>query len=115
MPGAAITSALQPPTLATSTSPSTKILPLSYAVPWHLVVENKSGGDLTAIRLRFRTHTNAPWTPWQSVSSGLPIPAGTEGNTISIVDPDTCAQAIEVELTAASTGVAAFWLAGVAP
>jgi hypothetical protein len=96
--------------LVTGTSPVTKVFALDYALPWHAVVENSSGGDLTAIRVRFRTFEKGPWSPWEVVSSGLPIAAG---HTISLAETDRPAQAIEVEFTAASTGVAVLWLVGV--
>jgi hypothetical protein len=94
----------------TGTSPVAQVLATNYALPWHLIVKNESGGDLNAVRVRSRTHEKGPWSPWQSVASGLPIAAGA---TLSLVERDVPSQAIEVELTAASTGVASLWLVGV--
>ncbi len=96
--------------VVTSASPSTKVLVTNYALPWHLLVKNESGGDLTAVRLRARTHENGPWSPWVSVTTGLPV---ATGGTLSIAERDIPSQAIEVELTAASAGVASLWLVGV--
>jgi hypothetical protein len=100
---------LPPKSVTTGTTPVTQLFVVNHALPWHLIVQNTAGGDLTTLRLRSRTHTNGPWTPWESVPSGLPV---SEGDTISLVEIHTLAQAIEVELTAASAGAAALWWVG---
>lgn len=94
----------------TKATPVTQVLVTNYALPWHLIVQNEAGGDVTTVRLRSRTHEKGPWSPWQSVTSGLPIAAGAP---LSIAERDIPSQAIEVELTAASAGVASLWLVGV--
>jgi hypothetical protein len=43
------------------------------------------------------------------VTSGLPIAAGS---TLSLAERDRLAQALEIEVTAASAGVASLWLVG---
>ena len=95
-------------TVTTSSSPATSTITTNYAL-WLLVVKNVSGGDLTTVRLRHRTHSNGPWSPWESVASGLPVAAGA---TLSIGETSRRAQAWEVELTAASAGSVELWLAG---
>lgn len=107
---ASLTADTQGLTLATSGTPATQVLLVQHALPWHLILKNVSGGNVTAVRLRARTHAAGPWTPWESVSTGLPIAAG---DTLSLVERDLRAQAIEVEVTAASAGSVEFWLAGV--
>ena len=96
--------------LATSTTPASRVLAVDYTLPWHLVIHNVTGGDITQVKVRSRTHEKAPWTAWETVTSGLPLKSP---DTLSLVEKDTRAQAIEVELTANADGVATFWLAGV--
>lgn len=100
---------LPPKSVTTGTTPVTQLFVVNHALPWHLIVQNTAGGALTALRLRSRTHANGPWTPWENVTSGLPV---SEGHTISLVEIHTLAQAIEVELTAASAGAATLWWVG---
>lgn len=97
-------------TVATSSSPATQVLTTNYAL-WTLIVKNTTGsGDLSTVRLRHRTHEAGPWSPWESVATGLPVSAG---NTLSIAETARRAQAWEVELTAASAGSVELWMAGV--
>jgi len=109
MPVASLTVNLRAQRIVTSTSPATKVLVTDYALPWHLVLEATSGGNVTAVRVRQRTHEDAPWSPWEAVTSGLPI---ASGSTLSLAERDRLAQALEIEVTAASAGVASLWLVG---
>lgn len=110
MSAPSLTADAQGVTVTTSSSPATQVLLTEYALPWHLILKNVSGGNLTVVRVRYRTHAHGPWSPWESVSSGLPVAAGA---TIDLVEKDRRAQAMEVELTAASAGSVELWLAGV--
>jgi hypothetical protein len=96
-------------TVATSASPATQTITTNYAL-WTLILKNVSGGDLSTVRLRHRTHEAGPWSPWESVASGLPVAAGS---TLSIAETARRAQAWEIELTAASAGSVELWMAGV--
>jgi len=97
-------------TVVTSSSPATATLTTNYSL-WLLVLKNLSGsGDLSTVRLRHRTHALGPWSPWESVASGLPVAAGS---TLSLGETSRRAQAWEIELTAASAGSVELWLAGV--
>lgn len=101
VPGVAVT---------TSSSPATQVLTTNYAL-WTLILKNVTGsGDLSTVRLRHRTHEAGPWSPWESVSTGLPVAAGS---TLSIAENSRRAQAWEIELTAASAGSVELWMAGV--
>jgi hypothetical protein len=110
MPARPLVTNLPEQGVVTSTTPATKVLATNYALPWHLIVKNESGGDLNALRVRSRTHEKGPWTPWESVTSGLPL---APGDTISLAERDLPSQAIEVEATATASGVASLWLVGV--
>lgn len=113
MPGPTPFASIEGVAVATSASPATQVLELNYATRWHLILKNASGGNLTAVRARYRTHANGPWTPWESVASGLPVAAGSTLSLSDGVSPARIAQAIEVELTAASSGSVECWLVGV--
>lgn len=95
-----------------ASTPTVTTLPLDYARTWRLQIENTHGSqNITALRLRRRTHAAGPWSEWVSVTAGLPLAAG---DVLSVVpDADDCAKDLDVELTAdANDTTVAFWLAG---
>ncbi len=97
-------------TIAASATVNT--LPLDYAKRWRLVIENTHASQtLTVLRLRRRTHRDGAWSPWASITSGLPVVAG---ETITVQpDVDDCSADLDVELTASGAGTGVrFWLAG---
>lgn len=94
------------------TSPVVSTLPLAHSKAWRLHVHNTDGAaNITAIRLRRRTHAAGPSSAWVSVAAGLPLAPGA---VLAVVpDSEDCAQELDVELTADADGAtAALWLAG---
>ena len=95
-----------------ASTPTVTTLPLDYARTWRLQVHNTHGSqNITALRLRRRTHAAGPSSAWVSITAGLPLAAG---DVLSVVpDADDCTEELDVELTAdVDDTTVAFWLAG---
>lgn len=85
------------PTILSETA-STSPLKLAGARRWTLLVTTASQG-LSALRLRYRTRASGQWSEWESISTGLPLSAGS---TLRISESDGSAYELDVEATAAS-------------
>lgn len=92
--------------LTVSTTPVvSKTLHLGYALRWHLLVTNATGGNsVTAVRIRRYLKTGGTPTEWESITAGLPLAMGA---SLSVRETDGCESDIEVEVTAddPNTGV----------
>lgn len=99
-----------PSPFSVSGVPVVRTFATNLALPWHLILAAETGGSITAIRVRSRTHVNGGrWTPWEVIASGLPIAPGA---SISLVEDITASREIQVEITADGAGTASAWLVG---
>ena len=68
-----------------------------------MIVANTSPSTqtLTALRIRRRLSAAGAWSPWESISTGLPVAAG---DSITISEADGCEEYVEVEVTGSASG-----------
>ena len=83
-------------TSATVLSDTLSPLQLAHARCWQLLVTTTTNA-LSALRVRYRNRTEGTWGPWESITTGLPLSAGS---TLRIVDTDSAAYELDVEATA---------------
>ncbi len=98
--------ALKTGTIATTnTTPASVAIELARAERWHLVLS--SDQQVTAVR--YRRKPNTVWGPWTSVSTGLPLTAGTP---LEIEAYGQSAASLELEVTTAASATTTYELAG---
>lgn len=87
----------------------TATVSLLWAPRWCFTL-SPTGATVTACRFRRRPYSGAPWTPWVSVTTGLP----TTGNSLSIEpdSPASCVETLQVEVTTDVAGTVAYGMAG---
>jgi hypothetical protein len=100
-----IAEALTTGTISTGTTPASTVIGLARAERWHLVLS----GDQQITAVRYRRRPGSLWGPWTSVSTGLPLSAGTP---LEIEAYGQCALSLELEVTAAASGTTTYELAG---
>lgn len=87
----------------------TATVAVNWAPRWCFTL-SPTGATVTAVRFRRRPHSGAPWTPWTSISTGLPA----SGASLSI-EPDApaqCVETLQVEVTTDVAGTTAYGAAG---
>jgi hypothetical protein len=83
-------------TSATILSDTLSPLQLAHASRWQLIVTTTTNA-LSALRVRYRNRAEGAWGPWESITTGLPLSAGS---SLRIVDTDSAALELDVEATA---------------
>jgi len=86
-------------------------LRLDRAPRWSLLVTNGTAEEITALRVRFQHRTGGAWSPWESITTGLPLAAGA---TLRVSDTygQGVAAWLDVEVTADAVGDVALDLMG---
>lgn len=81
-------------------TPGTKLLRLSLAKRWHLVLVNTDGDNtITGLRIRRYPKAGGDAGPWETITADLPIAAG---GAYSVRETDDCSDELEVEITASA-------------